>query len=172
MHTFQQIYKHKFFVKTGKFSANNNCVIGETQNHKERLQHKWGQAQANLKGSNRHCKQRHLIWRWSQSLENHSPVTTPLKCTLIIFPWNHHLYIIAGLVIWRDSHANTHDLCGHLSQWCMHIDIQVYVLVENRNDLEVFVAFEDIPTKLCQMILANNLLLSIIPPNNLFFFYY
>lgn len=40
---------HKFIVKTGKFSANENAVICETQNHKQRPQHKLDQAQAKFK---------------------------------------------------------------------------------------------------------------------------
>lgn len=64
---------------------------------------------------------------------------------------------IAGFVILRASHANTHDLCGQLSQSCMHIDIQVYILVvENSNDIEVIVALKDVLTRLSQMIFANN----------------
>lgn len=56
---------------------------------------------------------------------------------------------IAGFVILRASHANTHDLCGQLSQSCMHIDIQVYSLVvENSNDLEVILALKYILTRL------------------------
>lgn len=55
-----------------------------------------------------------------------------------------------GLVIWF-FHANTHDLCGHISQWCMHIDI----LVDNSYNRNIFVAFADSSVRLCQTGCAN-----------------
>lgn len=82
--------------KTGKFSANSNSVIGETQNHKRRLQHKrmTGQAQANSEQRVKNTAN-NAVWygdRAGVSRIVPDSFTTRLKCTFIIFPWD-YLYI-------------------------------------------------------------------------------
>lgn len=69
---------------------------------------------------------------------------TPLPlCSSALLSYSHEiiftLYVmlkttgVCNLFVWRwkDSHANTHDLSGQLSLWCMHFDIEAYSLVEN-----------------------------------------
>lgn len=116
-------------IKTSRVSANNSEELRQNT-ESQRLQHKWGQAQANC---NRGVMDTANDAGWRGATVRVSGIrtlpTTPLKCTLILIPTMRPSWTVTGSVIWSVSnwerHANTHDpRCGRSSQQCMHIDIK------------------------------------------------